>query len=66
MGTPKFYHGQQVCFVGGEGRIKSYRSEAGTWAYHVRMNMGQEPKFGRVGDETTVVLAETELEPMRK
>ncbi len=65
MGTPRFSNGQQVYFVGGEGVIKSYHTEAGTWAYHIMMNMGQEPNFGRIGHETTIVLIETELEPIR-
>ena len=66
MNTPKFHRGQQVCFVGGEGMIKSYQSEAGMWAYQVKMSMGREPEFGRIGNETTIVLVETELEPTSK
>lgn len=62
MSAPRFCQGQSVCFAGGEGIIQSYTSEAGTWAYHVEMAMGLEPDFGRVGHETTIVLAESELE----
>jgi hypothetical protein len=65
MDKPRFYQGQRVCFVGGEGLIKDYQPEAGTWAYQVKMTTGQEPNFGRLGHETTVVLAETELKPLK-
>jgi len=64
METPRFYQGQRVCFIGGEGLIKGCQPESGTWAYQVKMSMGGEPIFGRVGHETTVVLAETELKPL--
>jgi hypothetical protein len=59
---PKFYRGQSVCFVGGEGVVQNYQREAESWAYQVEMALGLEPDCGRVGDETTVVLSETELE----
>lgn len=61
IGVPKFRRGQSVCFAGGEGAIQSYKPESGTWAYEIEMAMGQEPEFGRVGYETTIVLVEAEL-----
>jgi hypothetical protein len=61
INVPKFHKGQDVCFTGGKGAIQNYKPESGTWAYEVEMAMGQEPDFGRVGYETTVVLVEAEL-----
>ncbi|EKU99838.1 hypothetical protein Lepto7375DRAFT_1913 [Leptolyngbya sp. PCC 7375] len=59
--APNFCHDQRVCFIGGEGTVESYRSEADTWIYLIKMSMGPEPDFGRVGGETTVVLLESDL-----
>lgn len=59
--VPNFCHDQQVRFVGGEGIVESYRSEDDTWIYLIKMSMGPEPDFGRVGGETTVVLLESDL-----
>ena len=59
--TPNFCYAQRVGFVGGEGTVESYRSEADTWAYLIKMSMGPEPDFGRIGGETTIVLLESEL-----
>lgn len=59
--TPNFCYAQRVRFVGGEGTVESYRSEADTWIYLIKMSMGSEPDFGRVGGETTVVLFESDL-----
>jgi hypothetical protein len=58
---PGFRPTQRVSFVGGEGTIQSYRPEAGTWAYLVKMAFGPEPDCGRIGAETMVVLIEAEL-----
>lgn len=58
---PSFRLAQQVRFVGGEGIVRNYRPEAGTWTYLVEMALGQEPNFGRVGAETMVFLAEADL-----
>lgn len=58
---PIFRHAQRVRFVGGEGIVRGYRSEAGGWDYIVEMALGQEPDFGRVGAETMVVLTEADL-----
>lgn len=63
--VPRFHRGQSVCFTGGEGSIQSYKSEAGTWAYQIKMAMGLEPNFGQVGHETTIVLIEAELESLK-
>jgi hypothetical protein len=57
----RFNRGQLVKFIGGEGIIKSFKFEGRVWTYLVEMPMGIEPKFGRVGAETMVLLKETEL-----
>ncbi|MGD1949852.1 MAG: hypothetical protein ACFB14_09420 [Leptolyngbyaceae cyanobacterium] len=59
--APNFHHNQRVRFVGGEGTVESYRSEADTWIYLIKMSMGPEPDFGRIGGETTIVLLESDL-----
>ncbi|MEM1255038.1 MAG: hypothetical protein AAGI69_21600 [Cyanobacteria bacterium P01_H01_bin.21] len=59
--APNFCRNQRVSFVGGEGTVESYRSEADTWIYLIKMSMGPEPDFGRMGGETTIVLLESEL-----
>ena len=59
--APNFCRNQRVRFIGVEGTVKSYRSEADTWIYLIKMSMGPEPDFGRVGEETTIVLLESEL-----
>lgn len=59
--VPKFHHTQLVSFVGGEGVVKSYTPDAGSWAYLIEMTLGPEPNFGRVGAETTVMLNEADL-----
>ncbi|HIK17030.1 MAG TPA: hypothetical protein IGS53_17325 [Leptolyngbyaceae cyanobacterium M33_DOE_097] len=58
---PRFHKGQNVCFIGGEGTVQGYEFKEGAWLYQVKMEMGPEPVFGRVGYETTIVLAEAEL-----
>ncbi|WP_404786405.1 hypothetical protein [Altericista sp. CCNU0014] len=58
---PSFHHTQPVKFVGGEGVVKKVKSEAGRWIYYVEMTLGQEPSFGRVGEETTIILNESDL-----
>lgn len=61
MRVPKFRHTQWVSFVGGEGIVRSYKTESGSWIYLIEMAMGLEPNVGRVGAETMVVLAEADL-----
>jgi hypothetical protein len=56
-----FDRGQLVKFIGGEGIIRSFEFKGRAWTYLVEMPMGIEPKFGRVGAETMVLLKETEL-----
>ncbi|MBD1834453.1 MULTISPECIES: hypothetical protein [Cyanophyceae] len=63
--VPSFRQAQQVSFVGGEGIVRSYRPEAGTWTYLVEMALGLEPDFGRVGAETMVLLNEADLRAAR-
>jgi len=65
ISVPKFGRGQRVCFMGGAGVIQSYSPEAESWIYQVEMAMGREPEFGRIGQETTIVLAEFELKPFK-
>jgi len=50
-----------VRFIGGVGKIKSFRSESNTWAYAVEMEMGAEPDFGRIGVQTTILLHEGDI-----
>lgn len=59
--SPNFCHAQRVRFVGGEGTVESYHSETDIWIYLIRMSMGPEPDFGRIGGETTVVFLESDL-----
>lgn len=61
MMIPSFRNAQRVRFVGGEGIVRSYKPEAGTWTYFIEMALGVEPEFGRIGAETMVVLAEADL-----
>ncbi|MBH8564540.1 hypothetical protein I8748_20530 [Nostoc sp. CENA67] len=58
---PRFKKEQQVSFVGGLGIIKDYLPEAGTWTYLIEMEMGLEPEMGRIGNETRVLLPETDI-----
>ncbi|HEY9603038.1 MAG TPA: hypothetical protein V6C85_15595 [Allocoleopsis sp.] len=61
INVPSFRHAQRVSFFGGEGIVRSYRPEAGTWTYLVEMALGLEPDFGRLGAETMVLLNEADL-----
>jgi hypothetical protein len=58
---PGFYLDQRVSFIGGEGIVRRYKSEAKTWTYFVEMALGTEPDFGRIGAETMIVLTEADL-----
>jgi hypothetical protein len=58
---PKFAPNQIVCFIGGMGKIKSIQQQDSYWVYTIEMSLGAEPDFGRVGAETTIVLAEQDL-----
>ncbi|MEH1841768.1 MAG: hypothetical protein V7L20_24230 [Nostoc sp.] len=59
--VPKFYNGQIVSFIGGEGIIKKYRFKSGSWEYLVEMPMGPEPEMGRFGYETMIWLSEVDI-----
>ncbi len=61
MASPRFRKGQIVEFIGGVGSIVNYRHESGNWSYFVKMEMGLEPEFGRIGHETTVLLFERDI-----
>ena len=53
---------QQVSFIGGEGVVRNFKYENGTWKYLVEMPLDPVmPKFGRIGAETIVLLDEIEL-----
>ncbi len=58
---PEFQLDQWVRFVGGEGIVRSYKSDAKNWMYVIAMALGPEPNFGRIGDETTILLNESDL-----
>jgi hypothetical protein len=59
---PSFSRDRQVSFVGGEGIIRSFKYEDGTWKYLVEMPLAPVmPEFGRIGAETIVLLDEVEL-----
>lgn len=57
----RFHREQQVRFIGGEGVVRNVKFESGSWKYLIEMPLGVEPKFGRIGAETMVLLSETEL-----
>ncbi len=57
----KFYRTQHVIFAGGEGIIKSFKFDSGTWVYLVEMPLGIKSIFGRVGAETMVFLDQIEI-----
>jgi hypothetical protein len=63
LSLPKFRSGQKVRFIGGEGIIKNYRPESGSWFYLLEMPMGLEPQMGRVGYETMIWLPEVDIYP---
>ena len=58
---PKFAPNQTVRFIGGIGKIKSIQQQDSRWVYTIEMSMEVEPDFGRVGAETTIVLAEQDI-----
>ncbi|BAC91037.1 gsr3096 [Gloeobacter violaceus PCC 7421] len=59
---PRYQENQSVSFLGGAGRIRDCHFIKGTWDYIVEMEFGQADR-GRLGDETAVLLPESELEP---
>ncbi|MDZ8026269.1 MAG: hypothetical protein RMX65_009290 [Nostoc sp. DedQUE01] len=59
--VPKFRSGQKVAFLGGEGVIKNYRPQSGSWVYLLEMPMDLEPEMGRVGYETMIWLSEVDI-----
>ena len=61
MKVPKFRATQWVSFIGGEGIVRSYTPESGTWTYLIEMALGLKPDFGRVGAETMILLTEADL-----
>ncbi|NJL61729.1 MAG: hypothetical protein HC903_07745 [Methylacidiphilales bacterium] len=62
VAVPKFRHHQMVHFIGGEGVIKSFQSEADTWIYKIEMVMNPDVDIPRIGYETTVFILESEIE----
>jgi hypothetical protein len=63
LSVPKFSSGQKVRFIGGEGIIKNYRPESGSWVYLLEMPMELELEMDRVGYETMIWLSEVDIEP---
>ncbi|MBD2509064.1 hypothetical protein H6G91_17510 [Nostoc muscorum FACHB-395] len=61
IAKPKFYKGQKVEFIGGLGTIRECHPNSGNWSYLVEMEMGSQPKMGRIGYETTILLFETDI-----
>jgi hypothetical protein len=61
MPKPKFGDEHPVRFAGGEGIVRSANWESGCWTYVIEMALGEEPEFGRIGPETTVLLEEADL-----
>ncbi|MBD1821919.1 hypothetical protein H6F51_05330 [Cyanobacteria bacterium FACHB-DQ100] len=61
MTMPKFSPDQFVRFIGGQGKVREFRADAGNWSYLVEMEMGEEPEMGRIGFETMILLPETDL-----
>lgn len=61
MATPRFQKEQRVSFVGGSGTVKGFQPGSGYWTYLVEMEMGPEPVMGRIGSETRILLAETDI-----
>lgn len=59
--VPSFRNTQRVKFVGGEGIVRNFKRESGSWTYLVEMALGQKPDFGRIGAETMVILNEADL-----
>jgi hypothetical protein len=57
----QFQREQHVFFIGGEGIIQSCKFENGNWQYAIEMPQGVQPKFGRIGPETIVLLDEIDL-----
>jgi hypothetical protein len=66
VSPPKFSLGQHVTFVGGEGCIRSCKIDSGSWTYLIEMAKGPEPKFGRVGFETMILVVEADLSVFRE
>lgn len=64
MRRPRFHPEQWVQFIGGEGRIKDFYPDSGTWTYAVEMALNPELSRNRIGDETTILLQEADLLPL--
>ncbi len=61
LNQPKFKLNQIVSFVGGIGTVKSVQQQDHLWTYTIEMSLGAKPDFGRVGAETTILLAEQDI-----
>jgi len=59
--SAQFLPSQRVSFYGGEGIVRNFKYESGSWIYLVEMPLGLEPDCGRVGAETMIFLNETDL-----
>lgn len=61
ISAPKFHPAQLVSFTGGEGIVRSHKTEDGNWSYLIEMPLELAPAFGRIGAETMVFLTEADL-----
>jgi hypothetical protein len=59
--SARFLPSQRVRFCGGEGIVRNFKYESGSWIYLIEMPLGLEPDFGRVGAETMLFLNEADL-----
>jgi hypothetical protein len=59
---PQFNPKQKVFFVGGNGTIEFCYRDSGTWVYWVEMASAQTGNRSRIGNETTIILYEAELQ----
>lgn len=59
--VPNWQKEQLVSFIGGAGVVRNYRRSGNAWEYLIEMEMGEMPVMGRIGYETMLWLAESEL-----
>ncbi|MFW6295832.1 MAG: hypothetical protein ACOC04_01445 [Halothece sp.] len=61
--SPIFTKNQIVSFIGGVGKITNLQPTTyQTWLYEIEMALGKEPEFGRIGNETKLILEEIDIE----
>jgi len=52
-------------FCGGEGIVRNFKFESGSWIYLIEMPLGLEPDCGRLGAETMLFINEADLSVVR-